>query len=88
MSNSSGLSQYLLVVVRGADVDGDERARGNDMPSTSVSRVAVRMMPMQRRLPAQAFLDRLRHERAVGAQRVELVGVRQQAEQAGSLDER
>ena len=46
------------------------------MPSTSVSRVAVRMMPMQRRLPAQAFLDRLRHQAAVGAQRVELVGIR------------
>ena len=35
----------------------------------------------QRRLPAQAFLDRLRHQAAVGAQRVELVGVGEQADE-------
>ncbi len=35
----------------------------------------------ERRLPAQALLDRLRHERAVVAQRLELVGVREQPEQ-------
>ena len=35
----------------------------------------------QRRLPPQALFDRLRHQRAVGAQRVELVGVRQQSPQ-------
>ena len=35
----------------------------------------------QRRLPAQALLDRLRHQAAVGAQRVELVGVGEQAEE-------
>ena len=37
----------------------------------------------QRRFPAQAFFDRLRHQAAVGAERVELVGVREQAERAG-----
>ena len=36
---------------------------GIGTPSTSVSRVAVRMIAEQRRLPAQAFLDRLRHQR-------------------------
>ena len=35
----------------------------------------------QRRLPTQALFDRLRHQRAVGAQRVELLRVREQTEE-------
>ena len=82
MSNTSGSLPARLVVVGRADVDDDDgAARDRRRRSTSVSRVAVRTIVGERRLPAQALLDRLLHQRAVGAQRVELVGVRQQAEQ-------
>ena len=76
-----GVVPHLLVVVRGTDVDGDERTRGHEHAfDLGVARRGAHDAD-ERRLPAQAFLDRLRHQRAVGAQRVELLGVREQAVQ-------
>ena len=57
------------------------RRPGSATPAISVSSTARPGGDEQRRLPADRLLHRLLHQRAVGAQGVELVGVREQAEE-------
>jgi hypothetical protein len=76
-----GALPVLLVVIGRAHV-GDDDCAGRDLDAVD-DRVARRGPHdrRERRLPAQPLLDRLRHQRAVGAQRVELVGIGEQPEQ-------
>jgi hypothetical protein len=76
-----GAIPVLLVVVRRTHVHDHDRPFGDlDAVDDGVARRGAHDRE-QWRLPAQPLLDRLGHERAVGAQRLELVGVREQSEQ-------
>ena len=82
MSNRSGSSQRLSSWFA-APSRRSRMAPGRDAARRRARRRAIAGAhdAGERRLPAQALLDRLRHQRAVVAHRVELVGMREQPEE-------
>ena len=89
-----GLGVARLVAVRRADGDAEHRSRFDGHAAQLGVDGRHPCDAVERRLPSQPFLDRLRQQRTVGAHRLELVGVGEQAEQqvarraVGGLDAR
>ena len=77
-----GIGEAVLLPVRRTRASASPTSpAGMGTPPSSVSRVATRVMVSSGGIPPHRFLDRLRQQRAVGADRVELVGSVQQAEE-------